>query len=119
MPTTLCPIDNSVVCHRTSQGFLICFKNGAPISTHTLSLHDALPISRNQSNGSVAALALNHAPAPAARFGSRDRKSTRLNSSHLGISYAGFCLKKKNKHPSLLRQNGDHQIMRQALNNIN
>src|SRR5947199_3983857 len=33
-------------------------------------------------------------------FGSRpgqDRKSTRLNSSHLGISYAVFCLKKKNK----------------------
>src|SRR5205814_9853382 len=26
----------------------------------------------------------------------RDRKSTRLNSSHLGISYAVFCLKKKN-----------------------
>src|SRR5438045_4803896 len=32
------------------------------------------------------------APAPV-----RDRKSTRLNSSHLGISYAVFCLKKKNK----------------------
>src|SRR2546426_4054010 len=29
----------------------------------------------------------------------RDRKSTRLNSSHLVISYAVFCLKKKNKHP--------------------
>src|SRR5256885_9893285 len=28
--------------------------------------------------------------------GSRDRKSTRLNSSHLVISYAVFCLKKKN-----------------------
>src|SRR2546426_6074872 len=28
----------------------------------------------------------------------RDRKSTRLNSSHLVISYAVFCLKKKNKH---------------------
>src|SRR5258705_8082947 len=28
-----------------------------------------------------------------------DRKSTRLNSSHLGISYAVFCLKKKNKTP--------------------
>src|SRR5471030_1529520 len=28
----------------------------------------------------------------------RDRKSTRLNSSHLGISYAVFCVKKKNKH---------------------
>src|SRR5258705_8287519 len=28
-----------------------------------------------------------------------DRKSTRLNSSHLGISYAVFCLKKKNCRP--------------------
>src|SRR5205814_5640784 len=28
-------------------------------------------------------------------FAARDRKSTRLNSSHLGISYAVFCLKKK------------------------
>src|SRR5438309_2805533 len=31
----------------------------------------------------------------AAMFGSRDRKSTRLNSSHSSISYAVFCLKKK------------------------
>src|SRR5262245_62624652 len=34
----------------------------------------------------------------------RDRKSTRLNSSHLGISYAVFCLKKKkkkNKHKKI------------------
>src|SRR2546426_6026318 len=30
----------------------------------------------------------------------RDRKSTRLNSSHLVISYAVFCLKKKKKHPT-------------------
>src|SRR5471032_1530549 len=30
----------------------------------------------------------------------RDRKSTRLNSSHIKISYAVFCLKKKKKHPS-------------------
>src|SRR2546426_6091323 len=29
-----------------------------------------------------------------------DRKSTRLNSSHLVISYAVFCLKKKKKHPN-------------------
>src|SRR5437899_4135942 len=29
-----------------------------------------------------------------------DRKSTRLNSSHLGISYAVFCLKKKKKEPT-------------------
>src|SRR5256885_3701655 len=32
------------------------------------------------------------------RFGKGDRKSTRLNSSHLVISYAVFCLKKKTKH---------------------
>src|SRR5436853_5178427 len=32
-----------------------------------------------------------------ARLEDRDRKSTRLNSSHLGISYAVFCLKKKKK----------------------
>src|SRR5258705_5194248 len=31
-------------------------------------------------------------------FGGPDRKSTRLNSSHLGISYAVFCLKKKKKN---------------------
>src|SRR2546422_7926843 len=30
----------------------------------------------------------------------RDRKSTRLNSSHGYISYAVFCLKKKKKHPN-------------------
>src|SRR5205809_1241758 len=37
-------------------------------------------------------------PGPAARGGRRDRKSTRLNSSHGYISYAVFCLKKKNSH---------------------
>src|SRR2546430_6471715 len=33
----------------------------------------------------------------AGTFGVKDRKSTRLNSSHSQISYAVFCLKKKNK----------------------
>src|SRR3712207_8184925 len=42
-------------------------------------------MSRSGSAGSVASPA-------------RDRKSTRLNSSHANISYAVFCLKKKNKH---------------------
>src|SRR2546426_7804447 len=36
-------------------------------------------------------------PPPLARLERRDRKSTRLNSSHLVISYAVFCLKKKKK----------------------
>src|SRR5437899_10110542 len=35
--------------------------------------------------------------------GARDRKSTRLNSSHLGISYAVFCLKKKKNNGPHLR----------------
>src|SRR5437899_7728201 len=34
-------------------------------------------------------------PGPQSRLQGQDRKSTRLNSSHLGISYAVFCLKKK------------------------
>src|SRR5256885_13294462 len=33
----------------------------------------------------------------------QDRKSTRLNSSHLVISYAVFCLKKKTKHDLLIK----------------
>src|SRR5947199_2839311 len=43
------------------------------------------------------------APAPVSgprRCPRRDRKSTRLNSSHLGISYAVFCLKKKREKTS-------------------
>src|SRR3989454_8949832 len=39
--------------------------------------------------------------APAAK---RDRKSTRLNSSHLVISYAVFCLKKKKKNSTTIRR---------------
>src|SRR5256885_7946212 len=38
--------------------------------------------------------------AGASDYRERDRKSTRLNSSHLVISYAVFCLKKKKKKPS-------------------
>src|SRR5471030_3418543 len=39
----------------------------------------------------------------------RDRKSTRLNSSHLGISYAVFCLKKKKKPTVTERSNKKKQ----------
>src|SRR2546426_7540081 len=41
-------------------------------------------------------------PAPAPRDHEGDRKSTRLNSSHLVISYAVFCLKKKKIKVSIL-----------------
>src|SRR2546426_7843837 len=39
-----------------------------------------------------------------ARLEQRDRKSTRLNSSHLVISYAVFCLKKKKKSPEAVKR---------------
>src|SRR5437773_8723261 len=43
------------------------------------------------------ALLRTKSPAPDASDAARDRKSTRLNSSHITISYAVFCLKKKKK----------------------
>src|SRR5207302_10951426 len=68
---------------------------------YTLSLHDALPIcsSVGSANARLLPLAVGLArttfwPSRTART---DRKSTRLNSSHVKISYAVFCLKKK-KH---------------------
>src|SRR5437899_6655164 len=39
-----------------------------------------------------------------------DRKSTRLNSSHLGISYAVFCLKKKNTGTRGERRRGGRSV---------
>src|SRR5256885_10405605 len=42
---------------------------------------------------------------------STDRKSTRLNSSHLVISYAVFCLKKKQTHASGVRSTQEHQLV--------
>src|SRR5690606_42152409 len=47
---------------------------------------------------------------PALVVDPRDRKSTRLNSSHVKISYAGFCLKKKNLVPTPRREWPERQI---------
>src|SRR5205814_8600287 len=79
----------------------------------TLSLHDALPISAEDLLPRIARRrpARAHGLDPTAELAERarrlrargahlvveDRKSTRLNSSHLGISYAVFCLKKKTR----------------------
>src|SRR5205809_5608264 len=61
---------------------------------YTLSLHDALPICPGLPGRDGRARA-HRVPAGGDRGGARDRKSTRLNSSHGYISYAVFCLKKK------------------------
>src|SRR5471030_478943 len=48
---------------------------------------------------------------------SLDRKSTRLNSSHLGISYAVFCLKKKKKHVPFKQEAKTIDIPQNAIGN--
>src|SRR2546430_10140824 len=73
--------------------YFFFFNDTATTEIYTLSLHDALPISKDP------------LAQPLSRGMSRidggdrvhcgDRKSTRLNSSHSQISYAVFCLKKK------------------------
>src|SRR6516225_4325567 len=70
------------------------FKDTSPPEIYTLSLHDALPISTapGSSPGISEAKRL-MAWAPSWYHSARDRKSTRLNSSHMSISYAVFCLK--------------------------
>src|SRR5699024_12718360 len=85
---------------------------------YTLSLHDALPIWPKQQlprypkriavvtspSGAVirdiiTTVKRRYPIAQLVLFPTLDRKSTRLNSSHVSISYAVFCLKKKTKKP--------------------
>src|SRR3712207_7319567 len=86
------------------------FNDTATTEIYTLSLHDALPIWRE---AKMRSQSLRHRSAPQSRprpalssadtctrhcgpeHKTADRKSTRLNSSHANISYAVFCLKKK------------------------
>src|SRR5437870_11380146 len=74
----------------------LSFSNPARTEIYTLSLHDALPISvwREGSRGRAAERPSGRSN-PSGRSDHRDRKSTRLNSSHVAISYAVFCLKIK------------------------
>src|SRR2546426_8755172 len=74
------------------------FNDTATTEIYTLSLHDALPISRERgAHGVRPGGAGSPSPPGGHAFRRVDRKSTRLNSSHLVISYAVFCLKKKKK----------------------
>src|SRR5687768_17976887 len=98
---------------------LFFFNHPAPPAIYTLSLHDALPIClaasgvRGERDAQLRISADADGLAEARHRGltrarllgdlgdaavhDRDRKSTRLNSSHGYISYAVFCLKKKKK----------------------
>src|SRR3712207_9145418 len=96
---------------KTQSTHCFFFNDTATTEIYTLSLHDALPISRSASSSR------HHKPTLLPHYNIphdlaepdavlccldcsslyRDRKSTRLNSSHANISYAVFCLKKKHK----------------------
>src|SRR2546421_6935003 len=105
--------------------FVFFFNDTATTEIYTLSLHDALPIWRGSTVRTRRTRCrrrrpARHARAPRprrlrdpkrreaeprrpgrarrSRLGPRDRKSTRLNSSHDQISYAVFCLKKKKQY---------------------
>src|SRR5258707_15506828 len=69
------------------------FNDTATTEIYTLSLHDALPICVIEMSAwpSISLTTLGCTPR------ARDRKSTRLNSSHANISYAVFCLKNQQK----------------------
>src|SRR5690606_42021091 len=106
------------ICPAVLLLLLVSFQAATTTEIYTLSLHDALPISVRL-QGSVfgynqSAMSLGNVSGAmtggliAASFGIpmmfymvggilfvQDRKSTRLNSSHVKISYAVFCLKKK------------------------
>src|SRR2546426_12580754 len=92
--------------------FFFFFNDTATTEIYTLSLHDALPIWRRRADPR----GVGARPAPRREDLRRgrglrddrgrlpqDRKSTRLNSSHLVISYAVFCLKKKKNSNNLER----------------
>src|SRR3712207_8554658 len=102
--------------------FFFFFNDTATTEIYTLSLHDALPIcgggsgfsrwSGDAGRGSRAGASAGGPDRAGAGHrrrlrhgaprGRRDRKSTRLNSSHANISYAVFCLKKKKHNTNTL-----------------
>src|SRR5690606_41936217 len=103
--------------------FFCLFRDRPTTEIYPLSLHDALPISGSSADHGASPDLPKTVPIPptsrgfgllfpknpeismkshrtlrrALAVGLADRKSTRLNSSHVKISYAVFCLKKKNK----------------------
>src|SRR5947207_11630055 len=101
------------------------FNDTATTEIYTLSLHDALPISPWRKVRTLSPRPLRRfspiwptlKPSTATRkaagkrrSGTRDRKSTRLNSSHTVISYAVFCLKKKKKKKEQQQDNKTEYI---------
>src|SRR5690606_41912115 len=96
LPPLLC---SPVLSFPRPHFILFFFNHTSTTEIYTLSLHDALPIFiapsfadifyNNCFKNGILPVVLD--------AGQEDRKSTRLNSSHVKISYAVFCLKKKKR----------------------
>src|SRR5439155_24996609 len=104
-----------IILHSYDIFYLFFFNDPPTTEIYTLSLHDALPICRHavekrhhdihdhQSDLILVSRESRKSFDPVLRKQHviaefpEDRKSTRLNSSHVAISYAVFCLKKKKK----------------------
>src|SRR2546427_8524673 len=91
-------------CSYADDFLFFFFNDTATTEIYTLSLHDALPISGRRGDPAKRAIVRRHPDTDFVggdrgrirrELSTRDRKSTRLNSSHSQISYAVFCLKKK------------------------
>src|SRR5437867_10416854 len=90
--------------HHHHPAYFFFFNDPPTTEIYTLSLHDALPICEDIVNvvGTSTCIigitpSVRLVPGVCGVVEGRDRKSTRLNSSHRTISYAVFCLKKKKK----------------------
>src|SRR2546430_17523977 len=99
-------VESISIPRRNRERFIFFFNDTATTEIYTLSLHDALPISRDRARPGrrdipqgrdVRPRHTDRSRAPSAADDRRDRNSTRLNSSHSQISYAVFCLKKKKR----------------------
>src|SRR6478735_10597971 len=95
---TVSPHIFSGVIVKRNRTLFFFFNVTATTEIYTLSLHDALPIFLRRHRRDAAGLRPRPEP-----FGlmptEKDPKSTRLNSSHLVISYDVFCLQKKMRRP--------------------
>src|SRR5690606_41652809 len=109
-PTTMMLLVSHTPSDSLSRFF--CFNAPATTEIYTLSLHDALPILQPTPTPGPEVNVIGYCPDYVEVLKDtitacnddkldvlewEDRKSTRLNSSHVKISYAVFCLKKKKK----------------------
>src|SRR5207302_9103956 len=85
-------------CLHLHYTYFFFFTDPATTEIYTLSLHDALPIYLPEVELDLVEMLRQIDGFKKIDLPAEDRKSTRLNSSHVKISYAVFCLKKKKKN---------------------